>query len=687
MTKTADDGGFTVAMRRATETPGVDIVDPIERRRCTLLTEEPVDLTETASETFRFPVETAVSIETSTVSAPFTGHAYVRNGEGNVLAEAANGFRRDFPSGTYSLELTGLIKVYLEFDGEFTLENAYDALSLEFPRETEVRIGSRSLHRRPATTVTVTDEPRDLMAAISTFGSALKTVSPERSFPTWRGHPPEIAFGDNLEIPEELEPPVSEAVIEVPPSYEYLYPTAPLAYYLGMGVESGHTPRIVGDGIDHLLTHPQGYDRAVEETLQQVFLLDCITRTEGLYPVELLERNRLEERVDLPWADLYGGSIIERLQAYLDIPFRTIADIVPDWRLAAHVEAEAASAPMLPYLSNDLAVITMATSETVPANEPVAGVAGGFTRGAAASDDTLVRPRGGPEAIETAWVSEGMAVDATKAVVDAYRNRIGRQPQEETIEITVVCNSDDMNEEREVIDEVYGSHEEMPFEVAVHEQLTTDELASIIGQDSNFLHYIGHIDETGFRCPDGRLDVAGVDTVGPEAFFLNACQSYEQGLSLIEGGAIGGIVTLHDVVNHGAVRIGQMVARLLNIGFPLRAALDIAGSQSVVGRQYVVVGDGTLSIVQPPSGTPQVYHVESTESGYCLEMDGFGAPPGMGCMYLPYVEGNNTQYLASGRSMPFELDEQELHEVLSMENVPVENDDELRWSYEFLPDS
>ncbi len=685
------EGGFTVAMTRAADTPGIDIVDPIERRRCTLRTPEPVSPAEGDPDAFRFPVERAVDIETRELTAPFTGHAYVRNGDGDVVAEARNGFRQEFPDGSYSIELSGLIKVYVRFTGPFSMRNGFDGMELTFPASREVSIGSRSAHRRPAATITTTHEPHDLMAAISTFGSALKPTSPERSFPTLRGYPPALEVGETLEIPDGLEAPVDDVVIEVEPTYEQLFPVAPLAYYLGVPVTTGPVPRLVGEHVDHLLTHPDGFARAVHETLQRVFLLECVTRTEGLYPVDLLERERLEGRIDLPFDELYEASVDVRLDAFLEIPYRLIEDVVPDWRLAAHVEPTQETIPMLSHLANDLALVSIADGRTIT-SEPGAPIPAGTlvrggatdTRGASAEGMALVESTGEPEALERAWVSEGMPVDATKAVLEAYENRIGRQPQTSSIDIAVVCNSPDMAGELLRVDGVYGDHEEMPFEVSMHEELTTGELEALIREDFNFFHYIGHIDDDGFRCPDGRLDMTGIGDVGPEAFFLNACQSYEQGLGLVRGGAVGGIVTLNDIVNHGAVRVGQTVGRLLNVGFPLRGALDLAATKSVIGRQYVAVGDGTLSIVQPSSGTPYLYEITPQGDEYLVRIDGFGAPPGMGCMLLPYFDDYNMQNLAGGKSRRIEMDRGELQTLLSEVNVPVRRNDELVWSDEFF---
>ncbi len=63
------------------------------------------------------------------------------------------------------------------------------------------------------------------------------------------------------------------------------------------------------------------------------------------------------------------------------------------------------------------------------------------------------------------------------------------------------------------------------------------------------------------------LDTRELDTVGIEGFFLNACQSYDQGMALIDAGAVGGVVALNDVINSGAVRVGRTMIRLLNRSF------------------------------------------------------------------------------------------------------------------------
>jgi hypothetical protein len=304
-------------------------------------------------------------------------------------------------------------------------------------------------------------------------------------------------------------------------------------------------------------------------------------------------------------------------------------------------------------------------------------------RGAsAAADTTFVSPSASTDAREETWVGEGTPIGATKAVPQAYRNRIGRSPTTGEIEVAVVCNADAMAEEGDLVDDVYGSRANLPFDVTVHRECTTDELADVLAADRDFLHYVGHIEAAGFECADGLLDAAELETVGADAFFLNACQSYDQGMALIEGGAIGGIVTIRDVVNHGAVRIGRAVARLLNYGFPLRPALEIAREESVVGSLYIVVGDGGLSIAQSPGGTPMLVRVREQGEEYATKIDMFGADTGVGGVTIPHLDAVDHYYLAAGSTEFIELDRAELLEFVGFDDGPLVLDGQLTWADE-----
>jgi CBS domain-containing protein len=739
------DGGFSVVFESLGSAAGIDVIDPIERRRRSFHTPGPVDPTPADADRFPFPVETAIAIETQSLSMPTAEQVIVRDADGQMIEEVEHGDARSFPDAEYVLEPTGIVRTYVRVDGGLSIGPDGHATVVDFGASTRVAIGSRSPHERPAATVQITPEPAGVLAAISTFGSALKTTSPERAFGSFRGHPPAIEVGEERSIPDGLEPPADDLHLEVPAEYRYALPVAPLAYYLGCPVQEGPEPRLVGDGLEHRLEGDGLQDRpdadgsfeaGVRRTLERIFLLECVVRTDGIYRVDLHEREVLEERVDLEslvgrsMADLYEAPQSERIRAFLDVPHDLIADLVPDWHNAAHVAADVESVEALPYLVDDLAHVRVAEPEPVSSavvesggvqgllrgggadagavsggaagSEAAGGDASGWIRGggtrdgpggdtatvrggSAAADTTFVNLAGDDvagdvDAREETWVGEGTPVGATKAVTQAYRNRIGRTPTTGDIDISVICNADAMAEEGDVVESVYGSRADLPFDVTVHRDLTVEELADVLAEERDFLHYVGHIEDEGIECDDGLLDVGTLEHVGTDAFFLNACQSYEQGVQLIEAGAIGGIVTIRDVVNHGAVRIGRVVARLLDNGFPLRASLELAREESVVGSLYTVVGDGGLSIVQSEGGTPLMLHAEPAESGYRMWLDFYGAETGLGGVTHPHTASNDQYYLASGTSRTFEVDAAELAEFAQVGNSPLVYDGTLEWS-------
>jgi hypothetical protein len=697
----------STAIRFEAEGEDITIVDTVERRRYSLTLSTASAPAERSADRFRFPIDAAVAVETDAIALPTTIVVYVRDDDGEMLAETGQFADERFPEGEYSLELCAPMKIYARVRGPLSVTADADGMCVEFPERTTVELGARSKHDRPAGTITTTDDPEDVMAAVSALGSSLKTTSPERSYPTLRGHPPTIERGDRLSIPEPFAPPETGIRIELPAEYRYVYVVASLAYYLGATVEPaepGVEPRIVTDsGYVHPLGTGEAFEREVERTLKRTFFLDCLTRTEGLYPIDLHERRRVEDAVDLDFADLYDRSPASRLEAYLEVPYDVIEPQFPDWKLTSHVDPTADSVEMLPFLVNDLAVIRMPAAGPAPAptSEPEASAVEGFLRspdsersagGTAVQSPSLgacVEPETA-DSLEQAWVGSETPMGASKATPQAYRNRLDREQSSGDIGIVVVCNDPEMEVERGLVDSVYGSREELPFDVRVQRNLRTDELAAVLETDTDFLHYIGHIESEGFECPDGRLDATDLDRVGVDAFLLNGCRSYDQGMALIDGGAIGGIATLTDVANAGAVSIGSDLARLLNCGFPLRAALEVAKEDSVIGEQYLVVGDGGMTIAQPEGGTPCLYEIEQSGEEYEVSIrTHVNSGDGMGSMLRPTVEGGVNYYLNSGHIDTFRMTKDELGTFL-FTTMPIKFDGELFWSdevdlNEFLP--
>lgn len=677
----------------------LDIVDTVERRRYSLSLAGTTAFTPIGTEPFRFPVDSAVSVDTKAVVLPTVIATYIRDDEGRMLAEPGQFAHTTFPSGTYSVELCAPMKLYLRVESAFEIQTDATQMRIEFPEPTAIAIGARSKHDRPAATITTTDEPEDVMAAISTFGSALKTTSSERSYPTLRGHPPTVERGSTLSIPDGLSPPETGITIAVPPTLRHAYVVAPLAYYLGATVEPGEEPEIrTESGYTHSLGDDGRFEREAERVLKQTFFLDCITRTEGLYPIDLHERQQIERHVDLDFEALYDRSIATQLEAYLSVPYSVIEAHVPEWKLTSHVAATPDSIEMLPFLVNDLAVVRTPNTDAIATAPTESAAIEGFlrnsftrsTREAAAAvpaqTGSFVEPaRAG--SLEQTWVGSETPMGASKATPQAYRNRLAREQSMGDISIAVVCNDTEMDEERDLVDDVYGSREKLPFDVSAHRNLTREEFRSVLERDLDYLHYIGHIEPDGFECVDGRLDATEIEEIGVDAFLLNGCRSYDQGMALIEGGAIGGIVTLTDVINAGAVKIGSALARLLNNGFPLRAALEVAKGEDVMGEQYIVVGDGGMSVTQAEGGTPCVYYINTDGENIDIAYKTYStSTDGMGSIVFPRVSGNDEYYINSGKLPTFSISTDELRELIELESVPIYFNGNLLWDPKHLLD-
>ncbi|PSP85067.1 hypothetical protein BRC83_03930 [Halobacteriales archaeon QS_1_68_17] len=691
---------------------GVRLVDPIEGSQFTLLTQHQVEPDDCDADQFYFPVDAAAEVCATEFETPYLVDIWVRDADGRLVAESTNSEPISVLPGDYNVEVASArMKLYLSVDGGVEVEPREDRVRLSFPGSPGVRIGVRSLHDQPAATITTGTDPREMMRAVSWLGSALKTTSCERSFPTLRGHPPLIELGDELDVPATIDRPETDVTIEIPPQLEAIFPVASLAYYLGARVEPGPDPLLVTGGTTHPLTGGEGFETRVAEILEQVFLLDCVTRTEGYYQVDLHERRVIADRVDLDFADLYDRPIAAQVDRYLSVPYDRIADAVPRWKLTADVTTAPEHVSTLPFLAKELAMIR-ARNVTAAAERSVDSLptefeqffsrgAGAFTRSASDTrgqesgeaateqsvDDQVFRPEP-TESIEQTFVGDGIPLGASKMTVEAYYQRLDHEPATGTrTRVIVVCNDPQMNDEN-VVSEVYGTRDWLEFDITIREELTIDEMAEILRTDADFLHYIGHVDEYGIRCADGYLDARSLEETSVSAFLLNACQSYEQGKALVERGALGGIVTLKEVLNKTATEIGHTIARLLNSGFSLSSAFSLLDKTHLLARHYMVVGDGNATIVESESGTPYSVAVDRTSDDE-FEVELYAYPSknySIGSLLSVHLDKLTEHYLNSGHVDTVGLGTAELQEYLAMEMMPVETDEDLLWSDELVLD-
>lgn len=661
----------------ATRGTALHVTDSIEQRQCVLRMPDPAPATPVDGDRFYFPVDAAARIDTESVTLGSYVATFVRNGAGDVVAQLDRVDEVSLPAGEYLIELEQPVKLYVRVEGPLSVET--NGVTTTVGTEGDLFVAGRSRHNHPAGTITTTEDPRDMMRAVSALSSSLKTTSVERSYPTLRGHPPEIAVGDELSIPKGMSAADGGVRIEVPPHLRFVYPVAPLAFYLGAEVVPGPVPRLVGeDGFSYRLDGPGGFEETVAETLKQTLLFDCVARTEGFYEVDLAERADVDARVDLDWADLYDRSLSAQLDAYLSVPYERIADCVPEWKTAGYLAPDPEHAELLPYLLDDLAAIRTPAGEPTTAEQVQTdslfdfaragsgideGTLTGTTRAAGSTRATdppteraytsegpltdLIDPEP-TEAFETVWADEGVPVGATKASIDGYRNGLEHTPSEE-IGVTVVVNDEGMTEEGDVAEEVYGDDTDFPFDLRVYRNLTTDRLKAVLETEREFLHYIGHVEADGFECTDGRLDARELEFVGVDAFFLNGCASYDQGMALLENGAVGGVVTVTEVINSGATRVGKAMVKLLNHGFSLWSALAVASEQSFVGGQYSVVGNGDLDVVQGDGIGSVITEIEESDDQYVATVMTYpGGDFGVGAMASMTIGTDKRHHLAPG---------------------------------------
>ena len=690
----------------ATDDPaGVKIVDTVEQRQFVFRTADPVDPTVIDTDRFRFPVTRACQFETSGMYFDRLDGVCVRDASGNFLSTINSHERCSFDSGSYSVDIGGPVKVYFRVDDAMTVKTGANHLYIDFDGSATVDFGSRSYHKNPAATITVPDDPYDLMTAVSSLPSALKTTTCERSYPTLRGHPPLLERGEELHIPDELETPNTGIRIYVPPEYRHIYTVSSLAFYLGADVVPGEVPRIeTAGGFEWELASRRWFEDEVARVLKQVFFLDCILRTEGLYQIDLQERQTVEPHLPFNLEELYGRPLQEQIQQYLKVPYDLVTEYVPDWCLTAHLPSNPDGIRPLPFVVNDLGIVreprgTRISRPRTPAptysrspGDPSASDSGSQdaskpllrsdTRGVTDSN-VLVEPETTNESIEHAWFGNHVPRGATKATVEAFENRLSRDERTNQIDIAVVCNDERMIDEFDSLDGVYGSREELPFNVESYTQLTMEQLTEVLRSGGHdFLHYIGHATPDGLRCADGKLDVRDLDTVDIDVFLLNACRSFNQAKALAECGATGGVGTLSDVVNEQAVEIGEALARLLHVGFPLRGALQLVRDHTSIGDQYLIVGDGGADMAQSDGGPAMVCDVSRTDSDtFKLQITAYPTREyQMGSYITPTIEGFDENVLLPGEMESIELSYAELREYLSSHQFPVKTGSKLQWN-------
>ncbi|RQH01728.1 hypothetical protein [Natrarchaeobius oligotrophus] len=682
---------MTIEFEETADPAGLEVHDPLEQRHLQIRTSEPVSLTPTESDEFPFPVDTSSPIETNELFFDQHFAATLHDETGQAVSNFDVGETASLEGGTQFIGLSAPIKLYVRVDCPGTIDIGLSSVRISFDGTETVELGARSPHDRPAGTITTLPDVDSIAEAVSMLPSALKTTSPERTWPTLRGHPPLIELGEELSVPSDIDRPSSDVKLIVPREYLAIYQATPLAFFLGATIETGERPRLETSRFERPLGSNGALGDEIANLLKRFFLLDCLARTEGIFQYDLLERSILEDELPFDLSETYDESLDVRLERFLDVPYELLEPHVPRWPLTAHVPDEPASIEVLPFVVNELGIVREArgqTPNTLPRPETAnAGLVRSTTdyRSPSSFDErsTFVVPDVTDESIEHAWFGKNVPHNASKATIEAYQNQLVRDERNESIEILLVCNDVRMIDEHDILGDTYGIRDELPFEIHSEFGVESNRLASLLTDGGyDFLHYIGHATEDGIRCSDGDLDVRELESVDLGVFFLNACRSYEQGLALTRRGAFGGVSTYSDVVNEDAVEAGETMARLLNRGFPLRGALEIAQENTALGDQYLIVGDGSADIAQSDGGAPGLIELDRyDEDTFSFGIRTYSTKEfKLGTSTASDLESVADRHLTPGVTPATVVEDRPIHEYLTWTELPILTDGTLHWN-------
>ncbi|WP_158056060.1 CHAT domain-containing protein [Halorussus halophilus] len=691
---------------------GLEVVDPIEGKRFVFYTPEEVTPTEASTDEFYYPVSSACRITASELRLPRSVVTTVRDGyDGSYLEKVDVPSTGEFTKGYYLIDIDASIKIYLRTDAGFEITNRGKRSVIDFDSLAELSVGARSHHCSPSETITVPDDPMALMDAVSVFGSVLKTTSCERSWPTLRGHPPRLERGDRLSIPDSISMPDTGVTIHVPPCYEYVYPVAPLAHYVGAKVRSGDPPRLTTEnGFIHRFDTERGVVEEIIRVLKQVFFFDCVVRTEGYDQSELHQRTMVEDRaeVEFNFSALYDASLPDQIERYLSVPFEAVEDIVPTWDRSVHLRPDADGLDLLPYVVNDLSLVRpevpRESTKWSPNQRRRQQAISTFKRNESSNnersgaegdrrDDEQTRrshrilgseqyvPLPEVDAVEQAWVGGETPERGSKLIAEAFeRQQTGSE--DSTFRVIVVCNDTEMVKEKEKALERYGRYDVISADVNFHTNVSTAKFRQLLAKETDLFHYIGHINREGFECSDGVFDAEALNSTGASAVLLNACQSYEQGVTLVECGANAVVVSLGDVENGGAVAVGEKFAGLLNYGYTVGAALEVVIEHTFIGRQYIVVGDPGTSVAQIRSSVPALFHLTTNDNG-TLDVShqmytNRQTQVQMGSVAVSYLVDQGTHYLPPTTIEGTDIKRSAVESEL-LDTAPVIEDGEFTW--------
>lgn len=593
---------------------------------------KPVDLS--------FTVDTAkIELETETVMLS-------SNGERVDPIAIPNG-KITLDDGRYLLHCPGPLETTLLFSGPASIRQSppTERCIIDFDRTESVQLGFNRHINWSSTQLTIPPSVAGYCTALTHLSVAHTTDSPERSDPRTRHHPPLIEIGENQQIPSTILNRQCDRELSMVVPESKLMPVlilSPLAYYLSADVrcQQQSNPEIILNNTGEHVVLPMGpaLEQWTMQMLRRLVFLDSLLRQNINSTLHVEEFG-----IDPGVRDL---STVERFNHYRAISEDHIAEHLPSWHLSASVPPCPRVARVLPYLLDRMSIIMEPRTGPLNSRELLERSLTDFYRDETESYITVdaVTPEKGPGRSH-AWFGPEIPIDVFTSSLEAYKHSSRYRGDGSDHRFVVILNDEDMEEEHERVTSIYRRQgRRLPIDVTVRYDLTKRSLAEVFEQPATFVHFVGHCDSDGLRCPDGAFDVSTLSQCNVETFFLNACGSYYVGRELIRKGSVAGATTFTKVLNEQAATVGTTFARLIVQGFSMDRAMQLARRQIMMGKNYSIVGDGTHVLEGCRTGPAITYQVKTcANSVFRVEADVL-SPQSMGGTYSnPFTETDDQQ--------------------------------------------
>lgn len=553
------------------------------------------------------------------------------------------------PSGSYLVRIETPVRTFVRVDGTVRLARGdTPGVTVAFPEPTPVSVGFEPSVSPPAGTVTVPRTVAGAATAVETFAAGADLTGPDRSWPSVRDPAPRVVFGSEPDVPASVESRLDDTgvTLTLPRDLGAVLASASLAYYLGARVEvvDGATPQLDLDGRSVSLgpsgpipthegvTHDDGavgYASRATRALELAFFGDHLVRGVGPYGEAVDAATALSE-VGVDPERLYDAPLADRVARYVETPLASVVSELPDWHLSVSVAPTYESLDVLSRTAHALPAPVpprgrALSTEAVVANDhdgrDARADGGSQVDGAArlpGGGDRL--PRSAPARRVAAahdcgtvhgWRAPGQPVTAFDAVPAGFRNRDRYADEAETLSVLAVASGvDDHAELSRAVEHYDRRRHDLGLDVTTLTEPTVAALARAFERGTDLLHFVGHREPGGLACADGVFSPTTLRTSNARTFFLNACDSYDDGVTLVERGSVAGVVTCRDVLDEMAAGVGATFARLLASGFSVAGATQTARREALVGSDYLAVGDGTHVVSQSDAIAPTRFDVE-----------------------------------------------------------------------------